>query len=102
MKGIKWFTALISPDILKIRLSLTFPASGMHTFDSGKKTKDMTPRMHDNLVKAFFFMIIFMVLLFRSLFTNAEPAKNSPVRFTDGFSTTEIPSFTCPYSQIKN
>lgn len=94
MKGIKWFTALISPDILKIRLSLTFQAPGMRSFDSGKNLKQMTPRMNDNLVKAFFFMIILIVLLFQSLFTQAERPKNIHATFVD--------TFPSPDSQIRN
>lgn len=34
----------------------------------------MTPRMQENLMKAFFFMIIFMVLMLQSLFGLAQPA----------------------------
>jgi hypothetical protein len=45
--------------------------------------KPMPPRMNDNLVKAFFFVVIFVVLKFQSLFTNAEPVKNTPFRLVD-------------------
>ena len=39
--------------------------------------------MNDNLVKAFFLAAILVVLLFQSLFTNAEPAKNTAFSFVE-------------------
>ncbi|MEX1240297.1 MAG: hypothetical protein WEB30_11290 [Cyclobacteriaceae bacterium] len=52
----------------------------------------MTPRMNDNLVKAFFFVAIFVVLIFQSMFTNAEPAKTTPFRFVDFLPSVISPS----------
>ena len=51
----------------------------------------MTRRMNDNLVKAFFFMIMLIVFLFQALFANAEGLDRRPLKFTS--SSAHIPFY---------
>jgi hypothetical protein len=45
----------------------------------------MTTRVHDNLIKAIFFVILFTILLLQSLMTNAQPGKRDQQKTYKGF-----------------
>lgn len=48
----------------------------------------MTTRVHDNLIKAIFLVILFTILLLQSLITTAQPVQRNPQKIYRGFLAT--------------
>lgn len=62
------------PYFLKMGDSLTPGAGQSANFVIQTTLNVMTQRMQENLLKAFFFLVMFMVLMLQSLFTLAQSA----------------------------